>query len=502
MATRIPRTLAALTLLSGLAGAQVCFEVDKLLADDGAALDLFGGSVAADDGAAVVGAWFADDLGPSSGAAYLFDLASGAQVAELSPGNGAAGDFFGRSVALGDGLALVGARHHADDDGAVYRFDAATGAALGQLLPSGGDGEMFGQSVAVDDGVAAVGAIRADDLGPGAGAVYLFDAGTGAQLDRLLADDGQADDQFGVSVAVSAGRVLVGAPRDDDGGTDAGAAYLFDAASGAQLTKLVAGGGGSGALFGWSVALDGDTALVGAHLQGGAGAAYLFDVPTGALIAELQPGAGGATFGWSVDLAGGVAVVGGYGGGAGGAWLFDADNGAPLATLAASDATANHALGRSVGTDGDQVVVGATGDDESGADAGAIYVFDAGPGPWVDLGLGLAGANGVPSLQGCGPLLPGTHASLSLTDGAPGTSTTVVIGLSDLSAPFKGGVLVPNPDVLLAGLVTDGDGSWVMEDTWPQGIPSGLASWWQVWMPDAAGPAGFSASNALTVVTP
>lgn len=122
--------------------------------------------------------------------------------------------------------------------------------------------------------------------------------------------------------------------------------------------------------------------------------------------------------------------------------------------------------------------------------------------PWTDLGQGLAGAAGVPQLAGEGNLQPGSDLALSLSGAAPAAPASLVAGFSLLGAGFKGGVLVPNPDLVLAGFVTDAGGGIDLAATWPVGVPSGLATWFQYWITDAAGPKGFAASNGLRAITP
>jgi CotH kinase protein len=126
---------------------------------------------------------------------------------------------------------------------------------------------------------------------------------------------------------------------------------------------------------------------------------------------------------------------------------------------------------------------------------------DVVPDPWSDLGLGLAGVSGVPQLVGMGTLIGGDPVSLSLSNANPDSSATLVIGLSLLGAPFKGGTLVPMPDALL-GLFTSGTGGFLIAGTWPAGVPAGLTFWVQCWIADDAGPKGFSASNGLSGTTP
>jgi len=122
--------------------------------------------------------------------------------------------------------------------------------------------------------------------------------------------------------------------------------------------------------------------------------------------------------------------------------------------------------------------------------------------PWQDLGNGLAGTHGIPDLRGDGTLLPGQLATLSLTNALENGSATLVLGFSNLSAPFKFGVLVPNPDILSVSLPVDALGTLVFSSPWPSGIPSGLETFWQYWIPDPAGPVNFAASNALKGTQP
>jgi hypothetical protein len=128
-----------------------------------------------------------------------------------------------------------------------------------------------------------------------------------------------------------------------------------------------------------------------------------------------------------------------------------------------------------------------------------VTVLDCG---WADLGHALAGTTGVPSLVGQGPLTGGSPLSLTLGNAVPSSDATLVVGTTPLEAPFKGGVLVPAPLLLLLGLPTGSQGDLALNGTWPYGLPSGFSTWYQMWIADAAGPAGFSASNGLRATTP
>jgi hypothetical protein len=121
---------------------------------------------------------------------------------------------------------------------------------------------------------------------------------------------------------------------------------------------------------------------------------------------------------------------------------------------------------------------------------------------WTDLGNALAGTNGEPHVTGSGSLEPLSPVSLTLSNALPSGQAYLVFGFSQLSAPFKGGVLEPNPDLVFDPLPTDGAGGLLLSTHWPSGVPSGFTSYMQFWVPDAGGPKGFAASNGLAGTTP
>ena len=133
--------------------------------------------------------------------------------------------------------------------------NADLGDQLAKLLPDDGAAiDLFGNSVAISGAIAIVGSYRDDDNGTDSGSAYLFDISDPAnptQLFKLLADDGAAEDFFGVSVAIrgAPGKevAIVGATRDDDNGTDSGSAYLFDATAPGNCPWDLDGNGSVGA---------------------------------------------------------------------------------------------------------------------------------------------------------------------------------------------------------------------------------------------------------------
>ena len=375
-------------------------QIAKLLPNDGATGDQFGRSVAISGATAIVGAVYDDDSGGFSGSAYLFDTTTGRQIAKLLADDGAAEDFFGASVAISGATAIVGA--WLDDDngtasGSAYLFDTTTGQQIAKLLPNdGATNDFFGHSVAISGTTAIVGSHADDDNGSSSGSAYLFDTATGQQIAKLLPEDGAADDWFGFSVAISGTTAIVGAFLDDDNGPESGSAYLFDTTTGKQIAKLLPDDGAADDRFGFSVAIKGATAMVGAYKDDDngdwSGSAYLFDTTTGQQLAKLLPDDGAADdrFGFSVAIKGATAMVGAYkdddnGDWSGSAYLFDTTTGQQLAKLLPDDGAANDQFGHSVAISGATAIVGAYHDDDNGANSGSAYLFDAsaaGMCPW------------------------------------------------------------------------------------------------------------------------
>ena len=402
--------VAASVLSTAAAYADLGDQLAKLLADDGAADDHFGFSVAISGATAIVGAWRHDDNGENSGSAYLFDTTSGGQIAKLLPDDGAVGDRFGGSVAISGTTAIIGA--HSDEDngvlsGSAYLFDTTTGRQIAKLLPNdGATQDRFGRSVAINGAIAIIGAYADDDNGELSGSAYLFDATTGLQIAKLLATDGARGDRFGYSVAINGAIAIIGAYADDDNGELSGSAYLFDISDPAnptQSAKLLPKDGQTGDWFGLSVAISGATAIAGAYQDNDngqvSGSAYLFDtsIPTLPLqIAKLLPsdGVSGDRFGFSVAISGATAIIGAFsdahlGLTSGSAYLFDATTGLQIAKILADDRAAGDEFGFSVAITGaagnETAIVGTHRDDDNGSNSGSAYLFDAAaPGkcPW------------------------------------------------------------------------------------------------------------------------
>ncbi|RKY19439.1 MAG: hypothetical protein DRQ55_10595 [Planctomycetota bacterium] len=125
------------------------------------------------------------------------------------------------------------------------------------------------------------------------------------------------------------------------------------------------------------------------------------------------------------------------------------------------------------------------------------------PGAWVDLYGGIAGTGGLmPVIVGEGILLPCDPVSLTLTDGPPNSTAYLLVALTAINLPFKGGVIVPDLDTILLALPTDAFGGLFVSGPWPPGIPPGITTYVQCWFQDAGAIHGFSASDAIAGTTP
>ena len=189
----------------------------------------------------------------------------------------------------------------------------------------GAEGDHFGGSVAISGGTAIVGASGDDDCGGASGSVYVFqDTGRGStQVAKLTASDGAMADYFGTSLAISGNTAVVGASGDNDCGSESGSVYIFQDTPSrwTQVAKLAASDGAAGDRFGYCVAISGNTAIVGAWGDD--------DVCPGNIECDS----------------------------AGSAYLFDATTGEELFKLTASDAAEDDRFGGYVAIDGNTAVV-------------------------------------------------------------------------------------------------------------------------------------------------
>jgi hypothetical protein len=275
--------------------------------------------------------------------------------------------------------------------------------------------DRFGGAVAIsgDGNTAIVGAYFDDVTYTDQGSAYIFtySGGTWDAGVKLVHPTPAASDQFSydnaVAISGDGNTVIVGAPYDDDGGTNSGSAYVFTRSGGTWNAgvRLVASDGAANDWFGNSVAIaeDGNTALVGAPRDGNyTGSAYIFTHSGGTWNAGVKivasDGAVFERFGYSVAISGdgNTAIAGAYGDdtGQGSAYIFTYSDGTWDAgvKLVHPQPADNDYFGRGVAIsgNGNTVIVGAPQDDTN---AGSAYIFTRSSGTW-NAGVRLVASDG------------------------------------------------------------------------------------------------------------
>lgn len=248
----------------------------KLAPDIPAASQSYGVSVALDGDTLVVGSNGDHSYGISKGSVYVYARSDGgwSQQAKLGPDLVSASDHFGLSVDIDGATLAVGSAYDdtlAQNSGAVYVFsrDAEAWTQDAKLFSDDpGQSRYFGWSVAIDEGTILAGSIGDSTAGSFSGGAFLFERGEAGWVQRahLVADDGGAMDLFGSSVSLDGRVALIGSRQDDAVATDSGSAYVFRPTDGAwsQETKLAPAQSAYNANVGWSVAVSGGTAALGA----------------------------------------------------------------------------------------------------------------------------------------------------------------------------------------------------------------------------------------------
>ena len=264
------------------------------------------------------------------------------------------------------------------------------------------EGDWFGFAVSATvsqaGDYAIVGAPQRDNTRIGSAYVFRRDGETWIEQAKLTASDGAPDDEFGYAVSIDGDYVIVGAPQTDKRGPfQPGAAYVFkrDGDVWMEQAKLAASDASSGDVFGWSVSIDGDYAIVGARGEANMGAAYVFMRDMGGWTEQAKltasDGAENDTFGWSASISGEYALVGAQQDDSfrGSAYVFKRDGVSWMeqAKLVASGGASNDLFGRSVSIDQDYAVVGG-----SGNRLPVVHIFKRDGEAWTEQATLAAGA--------------------------------------------------------------------------------------------------------------
>ena len=356
------------------------------------------------------------------------------QQQQLTASDGAASDKFGASVAVSGDTAIVGATSANSDKGAAYVFvrSGTTWTQQAQLTASdGAASDNLGVSVAISGNTAVVGA-TGHNSSRGAAYVFVRSGTSWSEQQKLTASTAQANDFFGSSVAIDGDTVVVGARSiktsggffnvgessersnriqlrslSSAGGNSKGAAYVFVRAgtTWSQQQKLTASDGANGDRFGVSVAISGDTVVVGADVNASNlnstlpyGAIYVFvrSGTTWSQQAKKSTSADQGRFGSAVTISGDTLVVGAgvediligppVGSDLGAVYIFvrSGSDWSLEKKLIPSDGASSDQFGTSVSISGNTLVVGANGDDVgSNSNQGSAYLFTRSGTTWT-----------------------------------------------------------------------------------------------------------------------
>ena len=384
--------------------ANLSFESYKLVAPDGAAADTFGLSVATSGDTIVIGSQADDDNGMSSGSAYVFVKTGDEWVFQqkLKPLDGKAFSNFGTSVDISGETIIVGAGlsdNPGFNEGAAYVFvrNGTKWTQQQKLVPSDpAIGVQFGQRLALDGDTVVISAIAHGAY------VFVRSGNIWSEHKKLSPSDNPLgeNDQFGRSIDISGDTIIVGAHQDNIAdSSNQGSAYIFVkiGATWVEQQKLTASGGKTGDIFGYSVAISGNSVIVGTpHCDVGnkidQGSAYVFVRRGSTWVQQNQliahDGAAGDKFGGSVAIKGEIAVFGAYQDDVGkhpdqgSVYVFKknsegGNNWSEVDKLLASDGGANDSFGlESIAIRDNTIIVGAYQNDVDGnINQGSAYVF-------------------------------------------------------------------------------------------------------------------------------
>jgi len=355
--------------------------------------DTFGRSVAAANGLVLIGAPGEDYPGHGFvGRAHLHDLATGVSVRIFDHPSPYSTDSFGNAVAMTSDKILVGAPHRVRSpdfgSGVAYLLDLNTGALLQTFSNPGTAFASFGSAVAIEGDTVFIGAPGDAAAAGNSGLVYQFDAATGAAVRTIPNPNPVLNSHFGCSIALSASHLVVGAHGFLFSSTIAGRAYCFDPSDGTLIHTLMNPNPTVRDTFGSSVALSGQTVVVGSHRDDtsftDSGRAFVFDAVTGGLVHTLLNPSPAANdwFGFAVAVSGNHVAVSAerddtLATDAGQAYLFDAVTGALARSFPNPAPATDDRIGTSLAILGNRIVVAAEADDTTMTDVGLVHVFEA-----------------------------------------------------------------------------------------------------------------------------
>lgn len=304
----------------------------------------------------------------------------------LNAPDGAVLDRAGSSVAASELYLVVGSPR--DDDqgsnsGSVNVYSAIDGSFIRKINPPAESvGDEFGNAIAIDGNDLLVGARFNDQEGSNAGAAYLYDLTTGDLLRKFASPSPQAGDQFGNAVSIENGNIAISAWLSDSAAAEGGAVFIFNKHHNNSVT-ITAPNAEDFDQFGASISLSDDQIAIGAPFRDtpstDTGSVYLYSLD-GTLIDQFSSPSStiGANFGSAIALTESQILVGSPGAeGTGQAYLYDLGNSESRVTITSPDPQDGEKFGTSVSLLSDSFVIGAYLNDTEASTAGKAYHFDS-----------------------------------------------------------------------------------------------------------------------------
>ncbi|GMQ81266.1 MAG: choice-of-anchor B family protein [Rhodothermia bacterium] len=395
MESEMKRPIIFLGLLSLFAWSSVTAQTMRFSSDRAPQLAGFSNSVAVSGGTVFVGE-SSNTMTP--GFVYVYTRNSGGEwveIARFTSDDAFDGDNFGTALSAFGDRVIVSAAGQNEGSGAVYVFQKDDSGAYNQIArlsaSDATEGDGLGSALATHGSTLLVGASNQNS---NAGAVYVFEedfSGSWSQVAKLVPEDGEKNDLFGASLAIVDSSAFVGAPGKS---SREGVLYLFENIDGAwqERTTLSAFGLDRNSRFGFSVAAEGESLIVGAaRHQRNTGAAYLFSFENGEWnqSGSLSPfdGAPNTRFGTTVTFVNGNVWIGAPGANSftGAVYSVEADedgNWVSATKITSREGGRRTSFGTSVDVDGDIAVVGQPTADGG---SGTALIFEKSDGTWTEV---------------------------------------------------------------------------------------------------------------------
>jgi len=360
----------------------------KLVAPDGAAGDNFGVAVSISKDHIIIGSCFSDENGSNSGSAYLYS-SEGTFIEKLMAPDGAVFDRFGIVVSISNNNIIITSYSNngiGPNSGSAYLYSSVGTFIQKITAPDGATNDHFGAALSISDNYLIIGAPVDDDSGSESGSAYLYSSG-GTFIQKITAPDGAAGDYFGCAVSNSDTLIIIGSCFNNDNGSKSGSVYLYSS-GGTFIQKITAPDGADYDEFGRTISISDDKIIIGAPYDDDndieSGSAYLYSIG-GTFIQKITApdGAFAVYFGWALSISDNYLIIGALwdrdnGLNSGSAYLYSS-GGTFIQKFLAPDGATGDEFGGIVSISNDKIIIGTNwmnwADDGSGTYSGSAYMF-------------------------------------------------------------------------------------------------------------------------------